>query len=550
MRPDVLTRGLAIAAVVATVLAVAVPASASQTVPDAETLLAGDLTREILTTQTQDPTAIEVASDGRVIFTERTGRLKIWKQDNTLVEAGRVGVDSKAGQCNDCPGLALDEGGVHGLLLAEDFDESGHLYLYYSVPNSLDQAPVPAKQPKARGPQSTEGKFRLSRFTLVGDTLDLASEVPLFENPAEWFYCCHYGGDMEWLPDGTLLLSVGDDTYSHESSGFAPRDYRPGKEYNNADLTSQNLADRRGKLLRIDVADVDGDGSMIPADNPFVDTKDADPFVYAYGFRSNYRFGVHPATGTAYVGTVGPDGKIADPTRGPAAHEELEVVPPGGGTNHGWPRCIANNIPYNDYNWQTGEAGGPLSCNGMTPAAIYYTYQPSHTSPWLQMGSGGTCNAIMGGTVYDRPADGALSLPERFDDHLLWMEWCRGVVVSTPINADGSLETAGSDVKVIFSGLSSPADAAVGPDGALYVAEYAARNYNSNASRISRIVCTGCTPDPADYGGAAVVDPTPSQPLSRQPRAPLEGSPAAAALVGAGLLVGVGTAVRRRRLVV
>lgn len=548
MRPT-LHRLIVLVAVIGMALAMVGPAAASQMVPDAQTLVANDLTREVLTTRTQDPTSLDVASDGRVIFAERTGRVKIWKQDNTLVEAGRIGVDSKAGQCQDCPGQALDEGGVHGLLLARDFDTTGHLYLYYSVPNSLNSAPVPAKQPKARGPQAKEGKFRLSRFTLRGDTLDLASEVNLFENPAEWFYCCHYGGDMEWMPDGTMLLSVGDDTYSHESSGFSPRDYRPGKEYNNADLTSQNLADRRGKLLRIDVADVDGDGSLIPTDNPFIGTAGADPFVYAYGFRSNYRFGVDQKTGTAYVGTVGPDGKYADPTRGPAAHEELEVVPPGGGSNHGWPRCIANNIPYNDYNWQTGQAGGPLSCAGMTPASIYYTYQPSHTSPWVQLGTGGVCSAIMGGTVYDRPESGALSLPERFDDQLLWMEWCRGAVISTPINDDGSLDTDVSDVKVIFTGLSSPADSTVGPDGALYIAEYAARNYNSNASRISRIKCTGCKPDSADYGGARVVDVSAEPALGGFAASSGSRTPAVGVLLLGIALAGLTAAGRRRSIV-
>ena len=499
-----------IAAAIAALLVLAALAqpAAAQTIPDLETVQKGDLERQVLTTATQDPTSIQVAPDGRVIFAERKGMVKVWHQDGELFEAGRIGVDSKSGQCNDCPGNSLDEGGVHGLLLARDFLTTGHLYAYYSVPNSLNEAPIPAKHPKARGPQATEGKFRLSRFTMTGDTLDLESEKVLFENPAEWFYCCHYGGDMHWLADGTLLLSTGDDTISSLSGGFSPRDKRPGQEYNNADLTSQNLADRRGKLLRIDVTDVDGDGSMIPKDNPYVGNADADPFVYAYGFRSNYRFAVDQRTGYAYVGTVGPDGKVPDPRRGPAAHEEIEVVPAGGGTNHGWPRCIANNIPYNDYDWQTGTAGAPLSCEGMTPAAIYYTYQPSPTSPYLQMGTGGTCSAVMGGTVYDRPASGSLRLPERFDETLLWMEWCRGALISTPIKSGGPLDTTVEKTKVILSGMSSPADSTVGPDGAVYVAEYAARNYNSNASRISRIMCKGCTPSSSDYlGSPAVVNP-------------------------------------------
>jgi hypothetical protein len=270
--------------------------------------------------------------------------------------------------------------------------------------------------------------------------------------------------------------------------------------------------------------------------------------VYAYGFRSNYRFGVNEQTGHVYVGTVGPDGKNPDPRRGPAAHEELEVVPPGGGTNHGWPRCIANNIPYNDYNWQTSQAGDPLSCDGMTPAAIYYTYQPSPTSPWVQMGSGGTCSSIMGGSVYRRPDSGALSLPQRFDDHLLWMEWCRGGVLSTPIRADGSLDTAVDKVKVIFTGLSSPIDNTVGPDGALYIAEYAARNYNASNSRISRIICTGCTPDPADYGGAPVA--VPRRLLASGVPAPSDRGAGAAVIPAVLVVVLIAGAVRRRRAVV
>ena len=538
--------GLLVAAVATAGLAV--PASASQMVPDADTLLKGDIARTILTTA-KDPTAVEVASDGRVIFTERTGRVRIWHQDGRVAEAGRIGVDSKAGQCSDCAGQHLDEGGLHGLLLARDFDTTGNLYAYYSVPNSLNSPPVPAKQPRARGPQTTEGKFRLSRFTLSGDTLDLGSEVVLLENPAEWNYCCHYGGDMEWLPDGTLLLSVGDDTYSHESNGYSPRDYRPGKEYNNADLTSQNVADRRGKLLRIDVADVNSDGDLVPPDNPFIGVKNADPFVYAMGFRSNYRFEVNPQTGTAYVGNVGPDGKYPDPTRGPAAHDELEVVPPGGGTNHGWPRCIANNIAYNDYNWQTQQAGAPMSCAGMTPAALYYTYQPSPTSPWLQTGTGGTCTAIMGGSIYDRPESGALSLPERFDDHLLWMEWCRGAVVSTPINDDGTLDTDVPDVKVIFTGLATPADATVGPDGALYVAEYGGGLYNGANGRISRLHCTGCSPRSADYGGSRVVDPAATQ-VSAAFDLPLDGRGPSVAVPTLLAVAALLTAVARRRRVI
>ena len=518
-RGAIVARRVAVLAVALAMVLVAIGPAAAQ-VPSGP---ADPLTQyQPLVQGLRDPTALDVAPDGRVIWIQREGKVGIWKQDGTVVEAGTLPVDAydrsqnEGGQhgggatCprgDECPaGFELAEGGIHGITLSPDFAETGHLYLYYTVVGSLGSPVNPPKMPGARGPDSTEGKFRLSRFTLVGDTLDLSSEVPLFENPAEWFHCCHYGGDMDWLSDGTLILTVGDDTISDESQGFSPHDKRPGHEYNNADLTAQNLADRRGKVLRIDVRDVDGDGSMIPADNPFLDVEGADPYVYALGFRSNYRVAVDPDTDTLYVSTVGPDGGTASSRRGPAAHEEIEVVPPGGGTNHGWPRCIANNIPYWEFDFATGQSIAPFDCSEMTPAAIWYTYRPSQTSPYVLAGSGG--NTVMAGTVYKRPASGALRLPPAYDNQLLWMEYARDQIWRNPIKPDGTLANAVTDmVPVMYGGLRSPIDSVVGPDGALYLVEYGSNIWNSTDGRISRVTCRACLPDPADYGGAPVVDP-------------------------------------------
>ena len=507
-----------------------------------------DIEFEVLTTDAHDPTQVEVAPDGRVFYAERTGRVKIWHQDGTVVEAGRVGVDSKAGQCNDCEGQMLDEGGLHGLLLAQDFAETGHLYVYYSVPNSLGVPTITPKMPNARGPLETEGKFRLSRFTLVGDTLDMASEEIILENPAEWFHCCHYGGEMEWLADGTMLLTVADDTISSQSNGgYSPRDYRPGREYNNADLTSQNLADRRGKVLRLDPEDLDGNGSIVPADNPFLDNPDADPLVYAYGFRSDYRMAVDPLSQNTIVSTVGPDARYPNPLWGPAAHEELEIVPPGGGTNHGWPRCIANNLPYMDYSFTNGAAtpGAPNSCEGMTPAAFYYTYQPSPTNPWIQMGQGGDC--IIAGAVYRYEDDGALKLPDRFQDKFFFMDWSRGGMWSLPIDESGNLNTAVDQLWVVGSGRSSPIDAVVGPDGAVYLAEYGGALYNGTAGKITRLKCAGCEPSAADYTGSpAVLSPETEVVASSVAPVSSLGRPALIALATVSLLF---FGLRRRRKV-
>ena len=537
------TAGLA----VVVVAALAVPAVA-QTLPAVENVVHRDVELQTLVDGLHDATNIDVASDGRVFIAERTGRVRIWAQDGTLTEAGRVGVDSMAGQCDDCEGSTLDEGGLHGILLARDFDRSGQLYLYYSVPDSLDSPVTPPKHPDARGPQETEGKFRLSRFTLVGDTLDPASETTILENPAEWFHCCHYGGDMEWLADGTLLLSTGDDTISSLSGGYAPRDYTIGNEFNNADLTSQNPADRRGKMLRVDAADVDGDGSIVPADNPFAGDPAYDPLVYAVGFRSPYRFAVDPLSQAVITGNVGPDGRWPDPNRGPAAHEEIEVVPAGGGTNHGWPRCIANNTPYNDYDFTTNTNGPPLSCEGMTPAAFTYSYTPYPTTNTNVMIPAGVGSAVMAGVVY-RPTGGALALPARLHDRLLWFEWSRDGVLTLPVDAGGDIvNDSVDDVGILADGLSNPIDMAVGPDGAVYLLEYGSGLYNGAGSSLHRFVCAGCRPDPGDYGGAPVAHtPALSGAVGSQPSS-LAARGGAAALAAAVLSVLV--AVRRRKQLV
>jgi aldose sugar dehydrogenase len=529
--------------VLAALLLSAVPASAQ-----APTAVGDPMVQhEMLVQGLRDPTALEVTPDGRVIWAEREGRVMVWKQTTEIVQAAKLPVDAydrsqrpggQYGEGLECPrgdecptAFTMAEGGIHGLLLSPDFDKTGHLYLYYTVVGSLGKAPNPPKMPGARGPQSTEGLFRLSRFTMRGDTLDLSSEVPLFENPAEWFHCCHYGGDLEWLSDGTLVMTVGDDTISDLSQGYSPHDPRPGMEYNNAVATSQNLADRRGKVLRIDVRDVNGDGSMVPKGtlkaNPFADNPDADPYVYALGFRSNYRMAVDPDTDALFVATVGPDGGFANPTRGPAAHEEIEVVPPGGGTNHGWPYCIADNLPYWEYDFEINQSTKPFDCSGMTPASIYYTYGPERqarggaaadTSPYVITGSG--ANTAMVGVVYDRPATGALRLPATYDNQLLWMEFNRDYIFRSPVNADGTLDNDPHDIVPVIvpetprqfgTGLPSlrgPIDAATGPDGALYLVEYGTGTWNNTNGRISRIKCALCLPNPLDYGGAPVVDPS------------------------------------------
>ncbi len=73
--------------------------------------------------------------------------------------------------------FTANESGLLGLVLDQNFDTNGWLYLYYSP--------------------STGGNVdRLSRFTIVGDAIDFSSEKVVLNVPVQRAECCHHGGGM------------------------------------------------------------------------------------------------------------------------------------------------------------------------------------------------------------------------------------------------------------------------------------------------------------------------------------------------------------------
>ena len=97
-------------------------------------------------------------------------------------------------------------------------------------------------------------------------------------------------------------------------------------------------------------------------------TENTRPEIYARGFRNPYRFTVDVA-GTLYLADYGPDAGEADPERGPDGKVEWNIVRKPG--FYGWPYCIGNNIPYNDYDFATGTSG--RSSTARTPSTTRRT---------------------------------------------------------------------------------------------------------------------------------------------------------------------------------
>jgi cytochrome c len=198
-----------------------------------------------------EPMKLDVAGDGSVYIIERKGALKRYNPSTQTIKViARMNV------------FSLLEDGLLGMALDPDFDNNHWVYFYYSPPGDIP-------------------KQHVSRFELKGDSLFLDSEKVLLEVKVQRETCCHSGGDLEFGPDGNLYISVGDNTSSKESSGYTPLDERPGRGPFDAQKSSSNTNDLRGKVLRIK-PEKDGTYS-IPAGNLFPKgTASTRPEIYAW----------------------------------------------------------------------------------------------------------------------------------------------------------------------------------------------------------------------------------------------------------------------------
>jgi glucose/arabinose dehydrogenase len=565
-------------------LASAVPAQAGPASPPI------DFDYQVLTEDVYDPTVVQVAPDGRVVVAQRNGEIKVWHQDGRLVVAGKLPVDA-ARSCAGCAEHIDDGGGILGMILARDFTTSQRVYVWYSRAFTGDDT-------------TNLHEWWLSTVQLTPHSKLLTkTEKVLFRAKAWWQEPegsqAHYGGAMSWLPDGTLLLGTGEDVDPKSSGGYGPRDNTAEAGYYwNAEMTSQNPASPWGKILRFNADGSVPDGRTKGVKpNPFLGKSAVNPYIpdgtshvigynpwakpfkakpikynpytYAVGFKQPFRGVVDPASGNFIVGDVGPDAVADDPQKGSKGFEEFNTVPAGGGTNHGWPRCVADNRPYHDYDWAKQVDNGPLSCKGMTPADIWYA--KDDPANWPVMGVGTITSEPV--VVYGDKRSGALRLPERFDNSVIILEWSRNMILGVPLEK-GRMDVDWQNWQILKPATSDLAQSAVpsadgvvrtmlnplygasGRDGALYLAEFGPSFGNNATSRLSRIVCAGCTPAPDDDfvqtpGVPVVTAETAFVPPAQAPLAPLKEVsmllPAPAAAAGGGFILLLAALGWRRR---
>ncbi|HET9486824.1 MAG TPA: PQQ-dependent sugar dehydrogenase, partial [Chryseosolibacter sp.] len=423
---------------------------------------------EVLDTYMYEPMEMVIFNDGRVLYLERRGDVKLYDPKVRKTKTIATFDVSIEGNYED---------GMLGVALDPNYEENHWIYINYSPAGNIP-------------------KQNVSRFEMTGDSLILASEKIVLEIPTQRETCCHSGGHLEFGPNGDLYISTGDNTSSKESDGFTPIDERQGRAPFDAQKSSGNTHDLRGKILRIH-PEPDGtytipDGNLFPKDG-----SQGKPEIYVMGTRNAFRFTVDDHNGFVYWGDVGPDGGVTN-ERGPQSHDEFNQARKPG--NYGWPYFVADNKAYADFDFATNKVGPRFNpdepvnnspnntgAKVLPPAQkpmIWYPYGESKEFPILGKGSR---SAMSGPMYYDEDFKNAKTrFPKYFDRKLFIYEWARSWVKVVSFDEDFNL--ARIEPFLPAQEWYKPIDMKFGPDGSLYVLQYGANYFEHNPdSRLVKI---------------------------------------------------------------
>ncbi len=414
-----------------------------------------------------EPMELDFLSDDKIIFVERRGNVKIFDlQKGKSQVIGRFNVFSKL------------EDGLLGVAVDPNYHKNQWVYFFYS-------------------PEGNSPKQCVSRLRLVGDTLDISTEKILLEIPVQREECCHSAGALEFDDQGNLFISIGDNTNPHFSSGYNPIDERAGRVPFDAQKSSANSNDLRGKILRIK-PEADGsysipDGNLFPKDG-----SRGRPEIYVMGCRNPYRYSIDSKTGYLYWGDVGPDARKDSIGRGARGYDEINRAKAPG--FFGWPYFIGNNKPYRDYNFADKVSGAAFNPQKPVnnspnntgikhlppaqPALVWYPYGESEEFPIVGSGSR---NAMAGPVYYyDDYPEGGKKFPAFFDGKLLVYDWMRQWILAASFDKQEHLKKLTPFVpNMPFSNI---IDMAFNTKGELYLLEYGTLWFAANDdARLSRL---------------------------------------------------------------
>lgn len=262
-------------------------------------------TQEVSLTQITDnldaPWAFAWLPNGDTLITERFGALRIIKD-------GVLQPDTISGLPEVFSG---GQGGLLDVTVHPKFEQNK--YIFFSYVHGTEEG----------------NRLRIHRAQL--NEMSLENSDVIFEVAQTKTGTSHYGSRFLWLPDNTLLFSVGD-------GGNPPTQYNGELIRNQAQYLTSHL----GKTIRIN------DDGSIPEDNPFIGRPDVQPEIFSYGHRN--------IQGLTYDTSKD---RIIVSEHGSKGGDEVNVVLPG--KNYGWPLAT--------YSTEYNASGTPISPNQSIPNA-------------------------------------------------------------------------------------------------------------------------------------------------------------------------------------
>ncbi|MFT3735188.1 MAG: PQQ-dependent sugar dehydrogenase [Rhodocyclaceae bacterium] len=209
-----------------------------------------------------NPWGMVFLPDGRMLVTERPGRMRIVETNGSLGSA-LGGLPTNI--------YVAGQGGLLDVILDPAFASNNRIYFNYSEAGTGNSGTAVAS--------ATLGSSSLSNLTVI------YRQNPKVTGDG------HYGSRLAFGTDGKLYISLG------ERQKFDP---------------AQNTLQTLGKVVRLNT-----DGS-VPSDNPFVGNSAYLPEIWSLGHRNPQGMTRHPTTGqlwTAEHGAMGGD-EINTPERG------------------------------------------------------------------------------------------------------------------------------------------------------------------------------------------------------------------------------------------
>ncbi|WP_110988636.1 PQQ-dependent sugar dehydrogenase [Acaryochloris thomasi] len=263
----------------------AIPVPSDRLSPQADQLPIAAVKLVPIVTGLEHPWGMAWLPDDQILITERPGRLRLVKNGKLAPEPikGVTAVSTITAQQL----FATQQGGLMDIAIHPRFADNRWVYFTYS-----------------HGTRDAN-RTRVARAQFDGQQLDgwqVIFEVAQTKRGGQ-----HFGSRLTWLPDETLLISIGD--------GGNPPVKLDGDLIRKQ---AQNRASHLGKVIRIK------DDGTIPADNPYVSTEGAAPAVWSYGHRNIQGLTYDPMRKRVWATEHGSRGG-----------DELNWVQSG--KNYGWP---------------------------------------------------------------------------------------------------------------------------------------------------------------------------------------------------------------------